>query len=239
MGFLLDKSTDVSTPGNSQFIRWETSCEPELVSQNTLQTLLKLKMISQGQAALSLDHESLGITSLLHQSYFDMEEDVQYQKEPDPWLFKIKGLLKRNPQSTDGQVTLCTLTTETWPSQAWLSHDTFQPIAIFHGWGMKPRRAGRTFSVQQHKCSQLQPSYKRPFLCPFITSQAEAKKWSDKQSCWVCLPSLLFLQVRGMEWHGWGLGPRAGELGRAARGTSLVSSPQGILRWRYIIYRNA
>lgn len=70
-------------------------------------------MISQGQTALNLNHQSSGITSLLPQSYLDMGEDVQYQKESDPWLFKINGLLKQNPQSTDGQVTLCTLTTET------------------------------------------------------------------------------------------------------------------------------
>lgn len=56
--FLLEERTDVSTLGNLQFIGRETTGEPELASQYTLQMVLKMKVISQGQIALTLENES-------------------------------------------------------------------------------------------------------------------------------------------------------------------------------------
>lgn len=63
--------------------------------------------------------------------------NVQHQKKSELWLFQIKGLLKHRQQNADRQTALCFLPAETQPSQAWLSNDTSQSIAIFHGWGMK------------------------------------------------------------------------------------------------------
>lgn len=52
----LSESIDLLTLGTLQFIGSETSCEPEVASQYTLQRVLK--MINHGQIALNLENES-------------------------------------------------------------------------------------------------------------------------------------------------------------------------------------